>query len=99
MPLYSAIKKCAYQQFESKDAFSLHMVKDTADLLYAIACLLQRSVVKYVTCVIRRDFGMLLAKNCQKAKSHTHKEFAPVHGSSAHHSIIAIVTCVQKVII
>ena len=61
--------------------------------------LLQRSVVKYVTCVIRRDFGMLLAKNCQKAKSHTHKEFASVHGSSAHHSIIAIVTCVQKVII
>ena len=49
MPSYSAIKKCAYQQFESKDAFSLHMVKDTADLLYAIACLLQRSVVKYVT--------------------------------------------------
>ncbi len=33
-------------------------------LLYAIACLLQRSVVKYVTCVIRRNFGMLLAKNC-----------------------------------
>ena len=49
MPSYSATKKCAYQQFESKDAFSLHMVKDTADLLYAIACLLQRRVVKYVT--------------------------------------------------
>lgn len=96
MPSYSAIKKCAYQQFEFKDAFSLHMVKDTADLLYAIACLLQRSVVKYITALSEETSACSLRRI---AKKPTHKEFAPVHGSSAHHSIIAIVTCVLKVII
>lgn len=64
-----SIKECAYQQLKTKDAFSLHMVKDAANLLYAITGFLQRSVVKNVTCVVRRDFGMFLAKDCQKRRS------------------------------
>ena len=35
--------------FESKDVFSLHMVKDTADMLYAIACLLQGHSTEQMT--------------------------------------------------
>ena len=69
MPLYSAIKKCAYQQFESKDVFSLHMVKDTADLLYAIACLLQRSVVKYVTALSEETSACSLRRIAKKRRA------------------------------
>ena len=69
MPSYSAIKKCAYQQFESKDAFSLHMVKDTADLLYAIAYLLQRSVVKYVTALSEETSACSLRRIAKKRRT------------------------------
>ena len=75
------------------------MVKDAANLLYAITGFLQRSVVKNVTCVVRRDFGMFLAKDCPKTKSHAQKKLAPVHSGTTQHAIIAIVTSVQEVII
>ena len=58
-----------------KDTFTLHMVKDTADLLYAIACFLQRSVVKYVTCNIKTDtchaLHALTCSNLQPVELHT----------------------------
>ena len=92
----AAVEVGKYQLLEAQHTLVLHMVEHTADSLYRHTTLLKRRVIDDKASGLFCLLSMLLAENGEEADAHAEQQDAPVHRLTAHHAIIAVLSCLHQ---